>query len=108
MLAIISVAAAALLPAAPAPAAAANGDASAQVLKSESDVNENGFSYSYETSNGIKGEAKGDLKQIGEGKAVVQQGSFSWTAPDGQTYTVNWTADENGNAIKISIVIESI
>lgn len=96
MFATIAVASAALLPtSAPAPAAS-GADASATVLRNDATVNADSFEYSYETSNGIKAQEKGELKTIGEGKAIVTQGEYSWIAPDGQTYTLKFVADENG------------
>lgn len=64
------------------------------------------FNYAYETSNGIKADASGQLKDIkspvygtnGEvteerpGRAVVQKGSYSYTAPDGTPINVEWIA----------------
>lgn len=32
----------------------------------------------------------------GETPALVVRGTVSWVAPDGQTYTLNYVADENG------------
>lgn len=38
-----------------------------------------------------------ELKNVGtEQEAIVIRGSVSWVAPDGQTYTLNYIADENG------------
>ncbi|KAK9512444.1 hypothetical protein O3M35_000876 [Rhynocoris fuscipes] len=65
-------------------------------------VNENNYDgsyrYSYETGNGIAVQEQGYLKNPGQKdlEAQTAQGSFSFTAPDGVVYTVNWVADENG------------
>ena len=40
-------------------------------------------------------EESGALKQIGEEFGTASKGSYSYPS-DGVTYTVNWTADENG------------
>lgn len=69
------------------------------------------FNYAFETSDGIKEEAKGSLKTLkvpvvdpatgqttGEqdGTGIVQEGKYSYTAPDGQLIEVTYIADENG------------
>lgn len=59
---------------------------------------------SYETGNHIISEEEGFLKQLGpdpdkEGEtlnAQVQQGSYSYTSPEGQLISVNYVADETG------------
>ncbi|CAH2259868.1 jg2466 [Pararge aegeria aegeria] len=61
---------------------------SAAILKMSNEANENGFQYSYETSNGIQAEESGN--------AVQTQGGFSYKGDDGQVYTVTFTAGENG------------
>lgn len=68
------------------------------------------FNFAFKTSDGINEQAQGNLKDITvpkydengqrvgdeQAKGLVQQGSYSYTAPDGQQITVNWIADENG------------
>lgn len=52
---------------------------------------------SYETTNGIRAEQQGFLKNPGtQLEAQVMQGSYSYTGPDGQVYTITYIADENG------------
>lgn len=57
-------------------------------------------SCSYETGNNIIAEESGYIKTIGEGEeraeAIVQQGTFSYTSPEGQLITIHYTADETG------------
>ncbi|KAL5293254.1 hypothetical protein ACFFRR_011800 [Megaselia abdita] len=68
-----------------------------QILRSESEVGPESFQYNFETSDGNKQEAQGQLKNAGtEQEAISVTGSFSYVADDGQTYTVNYVADENG------------
>ena len=88
--------------------AAASADAQATIVSSSfTDDGAGNFAYAYETSNTIKANAKGQLKDISipagadasaasTGKGEVQEGSFSYTAPDGTPITVTWIADENG------------
>ncbi|KRK01273.1 larval cuticle protein 65Ag1 [Drosophila yakuba] len=68
------------------------------VLKQEFDnIGVDGFNYAFETSNGIAAQEQGQLKNAGtELEALAVKGSFSFVADDGQTYTVNYIADENG------------
>lgn len=51
----------------------------------------------YATSNNIQADESGELRQGGaEGAYLVKRGSYSFTGQDGVTYTINYTADENG------------
>ncbi|EDV41247.2 uncharacterized protein Dana_GF10925 [Drosophila ananassae] len=69
----------------------------AEILRSESDVGPESFQYAYETSDGVKAESQGQLKNVGtEDEAIAVRGSYSFVADDGQTYTVTYVADENG------------
>ncbi|XP_017095289.2 larval cuticle protein 65Ag1-like [Drosophila bipectinata] len=78
-------------------ALAAPAEKEVTVLRSESDVGPQSFKYTYETSDGSAAQAAGELKNAGsENEAIVVKGSFSFVADDGQTYTVNYIADENG------------
>jgi hypothetical protein len=53
--------------------------------------------FRYETENRISQQEAGQLKNAGtDQEANVVQGTYSYTAPDGVTYTVNYIADENG------------
>ncbi|XP_023943385.2 endocuticle structural glycoprotein ABD-4 [Bicyclus anynana] len=62
------------------------------------------YKTSYETGNNIQAQEEGYLKNIGENEdavpALVQHGSYSYTAPDGQVITVEYTADEFGFKVK--------
>lgn len=73
-------------------------------------VDENGFNYAFELSNGIKEEATGTSKTLKvpkidpqtnqstgdeDSQVIVQQGKYSYTAPDGQLIQVSYIADEN-------------
>lgn len=55
------------------------------------------YSSSYETTNGIRADQQGFLKNPGTNlEAQVMQGSYSYTGPDGLVYTITYIADENG------------
>uniref|UniRef100_T1GJJ8 Uncharacterized protein n=1 Tax=Megaselia scalaris TaxID=36166 RepID=T1GJJ8_MEGSC len=48
-------------------------------------------------SDGTAINAQGQLKRVDpENAAIVQSGSFRFVADDGQTYEINYIADENG------------
>ncbi|CAB4060110.1 unnamed protein product [Lepeophtheirus salmonis] len=46
--------------------------------------------------NGIKQEAVGSTVTNGEESVVTMKGSYEYSGPDGQTYVVDWIADDNG------------
>ncbi|XP_064548031.1 cuticle protein CP14.6 [Drosophila montana] len=73
-------------------------DANAVILKQNFDLNPDGsYQYNYETSNGIRADEAGYLKNPGSQlEAQVMQGSYSYTGPDGVLYTITYIADENG------------
>lgn len=66
-------------------------DANAQILRSNNEVTADGFSYDFETSNGIRADASGSATN-----GVQSQGSFAYKGDDGQDYSISYTADENG------------
>lgn len=69
------------------------------ILRQSGDVAPDGsYAYSYETQNGIVAGENGALgARNAEGEqAVVAQGQYQYTAPDGTPITVTYTADENG------------
>lgn len=53
-------------------------DATAETVKSDSSVLADSFQYAYETSNGIRAQESGQLKQIGEESGIVTQGEFRY------------------------------
>ncbi|XP_041984737.1 flexible cuticle protein 12-like isoform X2 [Aricia agestis] len=70
----------------------------AQILKFENDLTDQGYHYAYETSDGTKAEQDGQVlpgAKPEEGSLRVT-GSFSYVGDDGQTYSITYTADENG------------
>jgi hypothetical protein len=55
------------------------------------------FNYAFESGDGTKAEQNGQLKYVDQenaGEAI--QGQFSYEGDDGQTYSIQYTADENG------------
>ncbi|XP_017785779.1 PREDICTED: endocuticle structural glycoprotein SgAbd-2-like [Nicrophorus vespilloides] len=51
------------------------------------------YTYEYETGNGIVANENGYPKGS---DSQVKQGSYSYTGPDGNRYTINYIADEDG------------
>ena len=67
------------------------------ILRSENTgVNDGRYSYSFETENGISQDVSGEMKMVNDNPVYVMRGSYSYIGPDGQTYTVDWYADETG------------
>ncbi|CAG9564255.1 unnamed protein product [Danaus chrysippus] len=64
---------------------------SAKILSYHSENDGQNYHYAYETENGIKAQEAGHA-----GKSTQAEGAFSYTGDDGHTYTVTYTADENG------------
>ncbi|XP_063536001.1 larval cuticle protein LCP-17-like, partial [Cydia strobilella] len=74
-----------------------SGEQAAEVISSVSDVRPDGFNYAYETNNGIQAQAEGVVQDVNsEYPKQVVRGSYSYRGDDGQTYQVNYVADENG------------
>ncbi|KRT85053.1 Insect cuticle protein [Oryctes borbonicus] len=76
------------------------------ILRFEKEQGDGGsYKTAWETGNNIIAQEEGFLKSLGpdpdsptgeELNAQVQQGSYTYTAPDGQIITVTYTADEKG------------
>ncbi|XP_055845757.1 uncharacterized protein LOC129911826 [Episyrphus balteatus] len=64
-----------------------------QVIRNILDVQPESYSYGYELGNGISAQESGSLKNP---EAISAQGSYQFTAPDGQVVKVSYVADENG------------
>lgn len=63
--------------------------------------------FRYELTNGQIVASQGGLKTVdtpeGPAQVVVSVGQYSFVGPDGQTYWVNWKADENGYKPEVGI-----
>lgn len=60
------------------------------------DNNNNGdgsYSYNYETGNGISAQEQGHLRGP---ESLEAQGSYAFTSPEGQQFSISYVADENG------------
>ncbi|XP_053955536.1 larval cuticle protein 65Ag1-like [Anastrepha ludens] len=68
-----------------------------EILELKSDVEPEQYSFALKTSDGTVKSEDGHLVNAGaEDEHIVARGSYSFVADDGQTYTVNYVADENG------------
>jgi hypothetical protein len=75
-------------------AAALAAPADVELLKSDfTNDPASGYSFAFEQSDGQKKDETGEVRNFGqENEFVAVRGSFTFTAPDGQTYTVNYVA----------------
>ncbi|KAK2716202.1 pupal cuticle protein 20-like [Artemia franciscana] len=72
-----------------------------QIVEQEQEVNGDGsYQFSFKTEDGVSRSESGVIKELPGDEdgdlGVSQEGSFSYTAPDGQVITLTFTADENG------------
>lgn len=68
-----------------------------KVLKQESEIGNDGYHYVYETENRILAEEEGRVVNRGQAnEAIKATGFFEYVGPDGNTYRVDYVADENG------------
>ncbi|KAK9874928.1 hypothetical protein WA026_005743 [Henosepilachna vigintioctopunctata] len=70
----------------------------AAILRLNNEINEDGsYQFDFETENRIQQKEVGQLKNVGtDQESSVVQGSYSYVGDDGQTYNVNYVADELG------------
>ncbi|XP_045468989.1 endocuticle structural glycoprotein SgAbd-2-like [Harmonia axyridis] len=68
------------------------------ILKFNNENNGDGtYRFEYETENRISQQESGQLKNAGtDQESSVVQGSYSYVGQDGQTYTIDYVADEQG------------
>ncbi|EAT45454.1 AAEL003259-PA [Aedes aegypti] len=75
-------------------------EAEAEIVSQDSNIDPDGsYQYSYETANGIRGQEQGTLKRASSpdtSDVIIAQGSITYTAPDGQVITLNYSADDEG------------
>ena len=57
---------------------------------------EDTFDFEFESENGIKQAAEGEMRTIGGEDVMVMRGSYQYIDADGQDVLVTWYADETG------------
>ncbi|XP_018568269.1 flexible cuticle protein 12-like [Anoplophora glabripennis] len=81
-----------------------------EVIKNKFELTDTGgFSFSFSTSDGIHHEATGEMKNIGTPEeALAVKGVYSYIAPDGTAYEVEYTADDKGFRPHVKILPPSV
>ncbi|CAL4065775.1 unnamed protein product [Meganyctiphanes norvegica] len=54
------------------------------------------YNFNFETANGISQSESGSSVQTAEGTGSAMTGEYSFTLPDGQVFTLQYVADQNG------------
>jgi len=54
------------------------------------------FRYAFDTENDITASAEGSVKTVDDTEVVVMKGEYSYVGSDGNTWKVEWFADETG------------
>ncbi|KAJ8913273.1 hypothetical protein NQ315_012891 [Exocentrus adspersus] len=68
-----------------------------KIIRKIEHVGEDLYDYLYQTENGIYAEEDGKIANKGNREEAIRaKGYFTYTGPDSNIYTVNYTADENG------------
>ncbi|KAK9869775.1 hypothetical protein WA026_003507 [Henosepilachna vigintioctopunctata] len=74
-----------------------NNQGQVTILEHENNIGDGNYNFAFKTSDGSHREEKAELKNHGsKDETMVVQGSYTFVATDGNTYTVNYIADENG------------
>ena len=66
--------------------------------------NEETFDFDFESANGIKQSAEGEMKTVGDEDVMVMKGSYQYIDANGEDVLVTWYADETGYHAESSIL----
>ncbi|XP_045472422.1 endocuticle structural glycoprotein SgAbd-5-like [Harmonia axyridis] len=69
----------------------------ATILEHENSIGQGTYNFAFKTSDGSQRQEKAELKNPGgKDESIVVEGSYTFIGTDGNTYTINYIADENG------------
>ncbi|CAG4937532.1 unnamed protein product [Colias eurytheme] len=85
-------------------AAAQEQKETAEILDEKSFVRADGYDFEFRTSDGVSRKEQANLITVGDHQGIGVSGTYSYTAPDGLQYEVNYTADDKGFRPEIRIV----
>ncbi|XP_044743699.1 endocuticle structural glycoprotein ABD-5-like [Chrysoperla carnea] len=70
----------------------------ATILRYENEnIGKSGYNFAYETSDGTSRLETAEVVNPGtENETLLIRGTVTWIAPDGQQYTITYTADKDG------------
>ncbi|XP_072941020.1 uncharacterized protein [Epargyreus clarus] len=74
-----------------------------EILTEKTFVNTDGYKFEFKTSDGVSRKEEAQLITVGEHQGIGVKGSYSYIAPDGQEYIVNFTADDKGYRPEIRV-----
>ncbi|KAI5631972.1 insect cuticle protein domain-containing protein [Phthorimaea operculella] len=67
-----------------------------QIVTEITNVRQDGYDFKFETSDGASRQEEAMLITVGDHQGIGIKGSYAYTAPDGQQFQVDYTADEKG------------
>lgn len=68
----------------------------ARIIEQENDIGENSYQYKYRTENGISAGETGVVDSANQQGGTRVSGFYEYVGDDGNTYRVDYVADENG------------
>ncbi|KAJ8732083.1 hypothetical protein PYW08_014813 [Mythimna loreyi] len=68
----------------------------AEILSENTDVKPDGYNFDFKTSDGVSRQEEGNLITVDDKQGIAIKGSYSYLTPEGEEYTVTFTADDKG------------